>query len=246
MKLAFVRGTVAGAVMAVACLGATSALAGTGVGGVFNLGRANTVNATSGLKGSQRGSMLAITNTGHGPALSLHVARGRAPLAVNSSARVQHLNASLLDGRDTSAFTLGGGQSRSFGFLEAVGLSGKLLSIPGFGSLKALCFNAGAEIEFDNGPHAVDLFAAEQAGDSSPGNVFRKALPADSGLVFPIAGGAASTLWQQVQLRYGTVSSPTSRVTEHVATISAFYAMIDSNTCDFTATVTASSGFKSP
>jgi hypothetical protein len=247
MKLGFIKGTVVGVVVAMACLAATSALAGTGVGAVFNLGRTNTVNATSGLKGSQKGSMLAVTNTGRGPALSLRVGKGRAPLAVSSSVRVQHLNASLLDGRDAGAFTLGGGQSRSFGFLEAVGLSGKLLSIPGFGSLKAMCFaNEGAEIEFDGGSHPVDMFAAEQASDSSPAQVIRKALPASTGFVFTIAGGNASVRSDQLLLRYGTVSSPSSRVTEHVAAINVFYALIDQDTCDFTATMTASSGFRSP
>jgi hypothetical protein len=107
------------------------------------------VNATSGLKRSQKGPMLAATNTGHGPELSLHVAKSQAPLTVNSSVRVQNLNAIVLGGRTAGAFTLGGGQSRSFGFLEAVGLSGKLLSIPGYGSLNARCIaNPGAEIDF--------------------------------------------------------------------------------------------------
>jgi hypothetical protein len=47
-------------------------------------------------------------------------------------------------------------------------------------------------------------------------------------------------------LRYGTVSSPTSRVTEHVAAVSVFYSQTDQDTCDFDALVTASNGFKSP
>ena len=44
-------------------LGATAALAGTGPGAPFNLGRTNSVNAPSTLTGSATGSMLKIPNT---------------------------------------------------------------------------------------------------------------------------------------------------------------------------------------
>jgi len=42
----------------------TVALAGTGIGGIFNLGQANTVNATSSLSGASTGAQLQVTNTG--------------------------------------------------------------------------------------------------------------------------------------------------------------------------------------
>src|SRR5215475_7641795 len=132
MKLTFVKGTAVGAITAMACLTATSALAGTGVGAVFNLGRTNTVNASSSLRGSAKGSMLAVTNSKGGPALSLNVAKGKPPLVVNSGTRVRHLNASLLDGRSADGYMLGGGQSRSFGFVSSAGEAGTLLSIPGY------------------------------------------------------------------------------------------------------------------
>jgi hypothetical protein len=45
MKLTFLKGTAVGSAVAVAMLTATSAIAGTTVGGVFNLGKTNTVNA---------------------------------------------------------------------------------------------------------------------------------------------------------------------------------------------------------
>src|SRR6187551_2672438 len=44
----------------------TSALAGSGVGGVFNLGQTNTVNATSVLSGSTGGPQLKIVNSNTG------------------------------------------------------------------------------------------------------------------------------------------------------------------------------------
>jgi hypothetical protein len=51
MKLTFVKGVVLGAVTSMLTLAATAALAGTGVGAVFNLGKTNKVNATSTLTG---------------------------------------------------------------------------------------------------------------------------------------------------------------------------------------------------
>ncbi|HET7015841.1 MAG TPA: hypothetical protein VFI65_18110 [Streptosporangiaceae bacterium] len=246
MRLTFVKGTVVGAITAMACLTATSALAGTGVGAVFNLGRTNSVNATSNLKGSVKGPMLAVTNS-KGPALNLAVPNGKSPLTVNSSGRVQHLNASLLDGHHATDFMAGGGQARSFGFLSGPGQKGTLLTIPGYGQFTTMCTaGVGAEIFFDVGSHDVELVAEQQDNNFSPAQVFRKALTAKGGFSFLIAGGSASEIWDQVLLRYGTVSSPTSKVTEHVAAVSVFYSQVDSNTCDFNASVTAPTGSKSP
>jgi len=247
MKLTFIKGTAVGVITAMACLTATSALAGTGIGAVFNLGRINTVNASSSLKGSAKGPVLAVTNSKGGPALSLHVLKGKTPLTVDSSARVQHLNASLLDGRSAGDFLLGGGQSRSFGFLSSAGEAGTLLTIPGYGRLTTRCIaNSGAEIFFDVGSHPIELVAEQQANDPLLAEVFREALTASGGFSFVIAGGSDSEVWDQLMLRYGTVSSPTSRVTEHVAAVSVFYAQLDPDTCDFTASATASNGFTSP
>ena len=57
-------GAVAGAVVAVVVLFGGSALAGTGIGGVFNLGQTNTVNAQTVLTGSSNAGLLEVTNTG--------------------------------------------------------------------------------------------------------------------------------------------------------------------------------------
>ena len=80
------------------------ALAGTGVGGVFNLGKANSVNKLSVLKGSAKGAMLRVVNGGPGAALQLFVKPGRPPMTVNSNVKVKNLNSDRLDGKDSSAF----------------------------------------------------------------------------------------------------------------------------------------------
>jgi hypothetical protein len=62
MKGSFLKGAVVGFVCAVLG-GATVALAGSGVGGVFNLGQANTVNAKTSLSGSTATPQLQVTNS---------------------------------------------------------------------------------------------------------------------------------------------------------------------------------------
>jgi hypothetical protein len=95
-------------VVAMLTLALTStALAGNGVGSVFNLGVTNTVNALTKLTGSVAGSSLVIDNnsTGTGAtALNLQVKAGRAPMKVNSGTKVTNLNADKIDGKDSTAF----------------------------------------------------------------------------------------------------------------------------------------------
>ncbi len=84
---------------------ASTALAGSGVGGVFNLGVTNTVNAITDLVGSTTGPMLRVDNnsTGTGAtALALFVEPGKPPMTVNSKTKVTNLNADLLDGKDST------------------------------------------------------------------------------------------------------------------------------------------------
>lgn len=73
-------------------------------GSAFRLGVANSVAALTRLSSSLSGAVLSITNGGSGPALQLNVKAGSAPLAVNSSVKVNRLNADLLDGLDSTAF----------------------------------------------------------------------------------------------------------------------------------------------
>ena len=101
---------------------ATAALAGTGVGDTFDLGRLNTVNRISQLVGSTDNAMLRVDNNNAGTnatALDLRVEPGLTPMKVNSSTQVSNLNADLVDGRSASSFVanstyrLGQGQERA-------------------------------------------------------------------------------------------------------------------------------------
>ena len=86
---------------------ASTALAGTGIGAPFNLGKINTVNAVSSLVGSVAGSSLKIDNNSAGvgaTALRLEVEPGKPPMSVNSTTEVQGLNVDSLDSRNSSEF----------------------------------------------------------------------------------------------------------------------------------------------
>jgi hypothetical protein len=56
------------------------------------------------LIGSTSGTLLRINNNGSGPALDLRVESGEAPMNVNSTTRVNALNADQVDGKSESAF----------------------------------------------------------------------------------------------------------------------------------------------
>ena len=92
----FLKGAVAGGVGATAVVAATAALAGSGVGGVFNLGQTNTVNETSTLAGDKVGPMLQVSNSNASTGstgVKVTVPTGRPPFAVSSSTFVANLNA---------------------------------------------------------------------------------------------------------------------------------------------------------
>jgi hypothetical protein len=92
------------AVMLAVVLGVgTTALAAV-PGDPFKLGRTNSIDVMSTLVGSASGTLLRITNNGSGPALDLRVEEGEAPMNVNSTARVNGLNADQIDGKDFTAF----------------------------------------------------------------------------------------------------------------------------------------------
>jgi trimeric autotransporter adhesin len=122
---------------AAALILATTPLAGSGVGGVFNLGQVNTVDVQTSLTGNpganpqlkvvNSGSAAAIRaetnsadpnsagvvgkNSGGGTGLKAIVNAGVPPLVVNSSAKVLNLNADLLDGLDSTSFWKLGGNA---------------------------------------------------------------------------------------------------------------------------------------
>jgi hypothetical protein len=87
---------------------ASAALAGTGVGAPFNLGKTNTVDALSSLVGRTSSSMLKVDNNGSGTALDLRVGpsttppeqKAAVPMKVDSQAKVANLTADKVDGVD--------------------------------------------------------------------------------------------------------------------------------------------------
>src|SRR3954467_4795119 len=88
-------------VMTVMLCTAAAALAGTGVGGIFNLGQSNSVNATSTLTGSKAGPMLTVnnTNTGTGATgVNVPTPAGKPPFTVSTSTKVSALNADMVNG----------------------------------------------------------------------------------------------------------------------------------------------------
>jgi hypothetical protein len=87
----FAIGTAAGLIL--------SGVAHAADGSSFLLGRVNTASRITSLSNPS------------GSALSLLSNPQSAPLRVNSHAKVAHLNADLLDGRDSSEFALAGGRS---------------------------------------------------------------------------------------------------------------------------------------
>jgi len=135
MRGMFFRGVVLGSVTSVLVVSASVALAGSGVGGIFNLGKSNSVNKTSSLTGSTPGAtQLVVSNsatntgsrgllvTGHSPtgALLAQNSLGKAasfqsgssypPFDVNSTKKVTNLNADQLDGIDSSGLIQGKGK----------------------------------------------------------------------------------------------------------------------------------------
>lgn len=98
----FMKGALAGGVGATAALAATAAFAGTGVGGIFNLGQNNTVNGTSTLTGASSGAaQLKVTNTSTTPdstGLSVNTAAGKPPLKVSNTTEVSRLNSQYVGG----------------------------------------------------------------------------------------------------------------------------------------------------
>lgn len=98
------------AVILALAVGATStALAGTGVGARFDLGKTNAVNQISKLVGSVAGPSLTVDNNSAAPgatALRLEVEPGKPPMSVNSTTEVQGLNVDSLDSKNSSEFLL--------------------------------------------------------------------------------------------------------------------------------------------
>ena len=214
MRLTFFKGVALGSVVAIGTLSATSAIAGTGVGSVFNLGKTNTVNATSSLKGSASGPMLSVSNSGNGTALRLKVGAGTAPMTVNSATQVPDLNASFLGGLSSANYIHGGGQYQSFGFTLSGDQNATLLTLPGYGSLTAHCGTTVDQVGvFFNAASPVEVWQNFASG----GSTSQALNAADPSRTFGLFSGSYAPAWDQVLIHYTTVSG--FFVVQHVATV---------------------------
>jgi hypothetical protein len=102
----FMKGALAGGVGATAVLAASTAIAGNGIGGVFNLGQTNTVNETTKLTGAKAaGAQLQVQNTSTSGAvtgLSITTPAGKPPITLSNSVLNPRLNAQYLGGMPAS------------------------------------------------------------------------------------------------------------------------------------------------
>jgi hypothetical protein len=242
MQLNTMKSVIIGVGSAAAVIALTGAAAGSGVGAVFNLGKTNKVGATSSLTGSTGHPMLSVTNSGTGPALSLHAGKGRAPLSVNSATRVPDLNASLLGGLAASQFIQGNGQSRSFGInmSTASNSTKNLLSVPGFGTLSASCTSASggsATVLLLTGSHPIDKFGVS-VNSNSVSSVANSSLASGQEYVLAsVSAGSVIGVWERMILRYST-GSGSSQAT-HLATAEIMLAA-SATACDFDASASTS------
>lgn len=172
MKTTFLKGVVLGAVVCGTTVVSTAAFAGTGIGGVFNLGTTNAVNASTVLSGSTSGQQLRVVNnagTGTGTTgIGIHTAPNEPPLAVDSTTKVNNLNADLLDGQTSAAFVAGGGHIVSARLTETIpGANATVLSVPTFGTVEATCASTGFGLLWRNRTNPstpLDVWVVEQGG----------------------------------------------------------------------------------
>ena len=217
MKPTFYKGVILGAIVAILTLAATAALAGNSIGAVFNLGKSNTADATSTLTGTTAGRQLQVTNKSTrvgATGIGIRVAPGKPPLAVNSSTRVAHLNASYLEGIPSRKFIRGEGAQWS----NRVSLTvtpghpdaRPLLRIPGFGVLTLGCNADVHEMiwAFKN-TSCLDLRAIRQ--DQYDG-IFDEHVIHDGDLLAAEAGSSSSLTVDRFFIQVGRGTSSASRL----------------------------------
>src|SRR5262249_47525256 len=114
------------------------------------------------------GQQLRVVNaatTGAGiTGIGIHTAANEPPLAVNSTTRVNNLNADLLDGQTSAAFVAGGGHIVSARLAPPISdTASTLLAVPTFGVLEATCAPTGfvlAWINRTSPSSALDVWVA--------------------------------------------------------------------------------------
>jgi hypothetical protein len=155
MKTPFLKAVTLGAVVCGMTAVSTAAFAGTGIGGIFNIGAANRTNASTVLLGSTNGQQLRVVNNARAGAgvtgIGIHTAPNEPPLAVDSKTRVNNLNADLLDGQTSAGFVLGGGRITSARITPPISDTvSTVLAVPTFGALEATCASTGFEMSWRN------------------------------------------------------------------------------------------------
>jgi hypothetical protein len=134
------------------------ALGGVGIaanGQSLILGKSdNSATLKTGLSAQVNDKALQLTNTNTGAsatALGLTVASGHAPLTVSSQTRVANLNADKLDGIDSAGFVQGRGTALANRIVVVPTDAKTLLTIPGLGSLLAVCvLNVDGWVQWNN------------------------------------------------------------------------------------------------
>lgn len=189
-----VRGLVVAGVAVGLFVSASGVLAGSGIGGVFNLGKGNAVNAVTSLTGSTSTRLLQVTNNGTGVALRLTVKAGAAPMQVNTSVKVANLNADQVDGssvlRARLAEPLNSGNAN-------------VLAIPGLATVEASCGAGGVpsyRLFFRNGlsGQPADVWFSDSttsvtyAGLASGGGVYVAPVDTATDRVVTVTDGLAN------------------------------------------------------
>jgi hypothetical protein len=196
MRKDMFKGVVLGAIVSTVILFAATAMAGTGIGGVFNLGKTNNVNAQSTLKGSTGKRNLQLSNTGAGAALGISVGAGKHPIVVNAAAgKATNLDADELDGKGAKDFVQGGGLSVSGRSTLNLGGGGfqHVATVPGWGEVVGGCGSGGGGVGFLNGS-GHDLVVFPFAGSDLTPVTFGNGT--SSGLFPPGVGSAGTTIMQ--------------------------------------------------
>jgi hypothetical protein len=185
---------------------ASTALAGTGVGARLDLGKTNTVNALTTLVGSVAGPSLKIDNNstnGSATALSLRVEAGKAPMKVNSGARVANLNADEVDGE---GFACPGGTL----FHEGVCIETTRRGPDITNSAERDCLDEGRRLPTVAELQTFRNRAGHDFGGASPfepsearvlgadNQTFRLMVPADTGFPFFALSGAQNSFYRCV------------------------------------------------
>ena len=94
--------------------------AGAAVGDFLAMGRVNTADAVTVVKGAAAANVRVVNTQPGGASLYLRVVAGSPPLRVNSALRVSNFNADLLDGLHGSAFLPASGIAADSSLLDGL------------------------------------------------------------------------------------------------------------------------------